>query len=215
MPKENAIGPTEGYSAEVKRHRILRLLRFSLVPHESACSHVFSLLSHPLNQPPSATVVLLLVLIRLLLAAFKRFSSSGPSNLPLGRPEASLSPPDFVMADSPFSPRRSDYSSYPTPSYQLGNDADDELDYEGDHKEPSYYKKMMYHSELFFGEQDSENTSEGSSSGRNSPAPSVYSYHSSIDGSVLLRDLHGRVLNSTSEVGRVRPEAGCLVGQRN
>ncbi|KAG9048510.1 hypothetical protein FS837_012700 [Tulasnella sp. UAMH 9824] len=103
------------------------------------------------------------------------------------------------MGDNPFSPRSSDYSSYPTPSYQPGNEADDELDYEDDHKEPAQHKKMMYHSELFFGEQDSENTSEGSSSGRNSPAPSVYSYHSSIDGSVLLRDLHGRVINSTSE----------------
>lgn len=98
-----------------------------------------------------------------------------------------------------FSPRPSDYSSYPTPSHHPGDDADDELDDDDDRSERDHYNKMMFHSELFYGE-DSENTSE-SSSGRNSPAPSVYSYHSSIDGSALLRDLHGRVLNSTSEVG--------------
>ncbi|KAG8912285.1 hypothetical protein FRC01_005177 [Tulasnella sp. 417] len=36
-------------------------------------------------------------------------------------------------------------------------------------------------------------------SGRNSPSLSVYSYHSSVDGSTMLRDIHGRTFNNTSD----------------
>ncbi|KIJ35761.1 hypothetical protein M422DRAFT_261942 [Sphaerobolus stellatus SS14] len=38
------------------------------------------------------------------------------------------------------------------------------------------------------------------SSGRVSPAPSLYSFHSSIDGRTILRDLHGRILNNSNDV---------------
>jgi len=37
-------------------------------------------------------------------------------------------------------------------------------------------------------------------SGRVSPAPSLYSFHSSIDGRAILRDLHGRILNNSNDL---------------
>lgn len=37
-----------------------------------------------------------------------------------------------------------------------------------------------------------------------SPAPSVYSYASSLDRELILRDVHGRTLNNTSDVWSCR-----------
>ncbi|KAG8998280.1 hypothetical protein FRB90_012341, partial [Tulasnella sp. 427] len=127
----------------------------------------------------------------------RSFAIQDHQNRPGSVTGANLSPPGFVTAIEDVLSPRSEYSSYPTPAHQAGNDADDELDHDDDHSEAEYRKTMIIHSELFYGADDSDNNSE--TTGRNSPAPSVYSYHSSIDGSLLLRDLHGRVLNSTSE----------------
>ncbi|KAG9029513.1 hypothetical protein FRB95_005234 [Tulasnella sp. JGI-2019a] len=52
--------------------------------------------------------------------------------------------------------------------------------------------------ELYASGDDLRSASAGT--GRaNSPTPSVYSYSSSVDGRAMLRDLHGRTLQSTSE----------------
>lgn len=79
-----------------------------------------------------------------------------------------------------------DNSSYHT------SDADDELD--------STSEDMTDGTRTDIND-DSDCLSHGRGS---SPAPSitqsVYSYHSSLDGRVLLKDLHGRVVNNTVDV---------------
>ncbi|KIO29850.1 hypothetical protein M407DRAFT_69943 [Tulasnella calospora MUT 4182] len=49
------------------------------------------------------------------------------------------------------------------------------------------------------GSVEREESATDGGSGRNSPSPSVYSYHSSVDGNVMLRDIHGRTFNNTSD----------------
>ncbi|KIO29851.1 hypothetical protein M407DRAFT_21104 [Tulasnella calospora MUT 4182] len=44
-----------------------------------------------------------------------------------------------------------------------------------------------------------EESAGDSGSGRNSPSLSVYSYHSSVDGSAMLRNIHGRTFNNSSD----------------
>ncbi|KAG9048515.1 hypothetical protein FS837_012705 [Tulasnella sp. UAMH 9824] len=83
--------------------------------------------------------------------------------------------------DDAWSPRPSDVSSYPSSSY--ASDADDELD-----------DKMSR-----AGTSELDESTIGSEGGRNSPSPSVYSYHSSVDGGIMLREIHGRTFNNTSE----------------
>ncbi|KAG9048508.1 hypothetical protein FS837_012698 [Tulasnella sp. UAMH 9824] len=77
-----------------------------------------------------------------------------------------------------WSPPSSDFSGSSHPS-----DADDELD--DDMSRASIVER--------------EESTNGGESGRDSPSPSVYSYHSSIDGKVMLRDIHGRMFNNTSD----------------
>lgn len=86
--------------------------------------------------------------------------------------------------DTAWSPRPSDVSSLSNSSHP--SEADDELD------------STMSGAAT----AEREESAGGDESGRDSPSPSVYSYHSSVDGSVMLRDIHGRTFNNTSDVGR-------------
>lgn len=109
---------------------------------------------------------------------------------PLGSPRLYIpnaaylrrAPTMYGPDDDAWSPRPSDVSSYPSSSH--ASDADDELD------------DIMSQA----GTAEREESSRGSGSGRNSPSLSVYSYHSSIDGGALLREIHGRTFNNTSDV---------------
>lgn len=87
--------------------------------------------------------------------------------------------------DDSWSPRSSDYSC--TSGSSSRGDADDELD--DDMSQADSVGRDV-------------GSATGSESGRASPSPSVYSYHSSVDGNVMLRDIHGRTFNNTSEVSR-------------
>lgn len=93
-----------------------------------------------------------------------------------------------ATSDDAWSPRSSDFSCFSNSSHP--SDADDELD-----DNMSQASGVERGGSISGGDGESE-------SGRNSPSPSVYSYHSSVDGNMMLRDLHGRTFNNTSEVGR-------------
>ncbi|KAG9048516.1 hypothetical protein FS837_012706 [Tulasnella sp. UAMH 9824] len=83
--------------------------------------------------------------------------------------------------DDAWSPRPSDVSSYHSSSHP--SDAEDELDY------------IMSRA----GSAEREGSARAAESGRNSPSLSVYSYHSSVDGGIMLREIHGRTFNNTSD----------------
>lgn len=62
---------------------------------------------------------------------------------------------------------------------------------------------------------DSDSLSRGrGSSPTRSVTHSVYSYHSSVDGGVLLKDFHGRVVNNTTDVRPGLPLHGYIIRHR-
>ncbi|KAG8894856.1 hypothetical protein FRC01_012703, partial [Tulasnella sp. 417] len=86
-----------------------------------------------------------------------------------------------------WSPRLSDETPWPSDSSHP-SDADDELDVNMSQA----------------GTAEREESAGGGESGRNSPSLSVYSYHSS-DANFMLRDIHGRTFNNTSDILHANP----------
>ncbi|KAG9048514.1 hypothetical protein FS837_012704 [Tulasnella sp. UAMH 9824] len=84
-------------------------------------------------------------------------------------------------SDAVRSPRSSEISCSSSLSHP--SDAEDELD----------------DAMSLTGTAEREESGRGGESGRNSPSPSVYSYSSSVDGNLRLRDIHGRTFNNTSD----------------
>ena len=90
----------------------------------------------------------------------------------------------------PRTPRR--LSEYADDSSSHPRDVDDELGETSEDMDDGTRSDLN-------DESDSSSLRRGTSPSP-SITPSVYSYHSSVDGSVLLKNVHGRVLNNTVEV---------------